>query len=368
MKKLLCFAAALLLLIAAVLPVRAEQTKDTVDRLLDQLAMYFDLQEQIHGSLQLCYQKVDAFWQQEDYASLVRARLACSEASRKLRDQEPPELTLDSAFLLSLMQLKADPSGLEDKALDIQNTLQSGINRLFLLEGFLHSIAIHLKDGRKTGKELIDSMAESLSLEASFDCYWLNDLLLPLADDPRIIGFWNNLPARWPLTAQYRHEWIDTSALLAEKGMEILEGMEITLDKISAAFGMNEYFIQRYAQDSEAVKADFQWITGMPPAIPLPDFWYQSKNRSLHANSDDTGGDGLPDSLIWRIPDVSSEQFLAYVSQLSDLGLEGELTGTEQDGWKITFTGNENSRFVMHRTNGTVLIAYFPNELTMEAR
>ena len=45
MKKILCLAFALLLMIAAGLPARAEQTEDAVDRLLDQLAMYFDLRD-----------------------------------------------------------------------------------------------------------------------------------------------------------------------------------------------------------------------------------------------------------------------------------------------------------------------------------
>ena len=143
--------------------------------------------------------------------------------------------------------------------------------------------------------------------------------------------------------------------------------MEKTLDEKSAGFGMNEYFIQRYTQDSETTEADFQWIPGMPPAIPLPAFWYQSETRSLHANSDDTGGEDLPASLIWRIPDVSSEEFLSYANQLSEIGLEGELIGNEQDGWKIAWTVNGSSRIIMRRTNGTVLIAYYPNELTMEA-
>ena len=368
MKKILCLAFALLLMIAASLPARAEQTEDAVDRLLDQLAMYFDLREQIHGILKACYQQVGAFYQREDYAPLVRARLACSEASQKIRDQEPPEMSLDAAFLLSLMQRKVNPNGLEDKARGIQDTLQSEIKNLFRLENHLYSSAIFFKDGRKTGKKLIDSMAEKLSLEARYDCYWLNDLLLPLADDPRIVGFWNSMPARWPLTAQYRQEWIDTSALLAEKGMAILEDKEKTLDEISVAFGTNAFYIQRYTQDGETVEADFQWISGMPPAIPLPEFWYQSENRSLHANSDDTGGEGLPDSLIWIIPDVSSEQFLSYISQLSEIGLEGELTDSGQDSWKIALTIDGISRIVMHRTNGNILIAYYPNQLTMEAR
>ena len=167
MKKLLCLASALLLLIAAVLPARAEQTEDAVDHLLNRLGAYFDFREQTHSLLQTCYQKADVFCQREDYASLVRARLACSEASQKIRDQEPPEMSLDAALLLSLMQRKVDPSGLEDKAREIQDTLQSDTNRLFLLESFLYSSAIYLKDGRKTGKKLIDSMAEMLSLEAS---------------------------------------------------------------------------------------------------------------------------------------------------------------------------------------------------------
>ena len=368
MKKLLCVVAVLLLLITVVLPAHAEQAEDAVDHVLNQLAAYFDVREQIHSLLYDCYQKVGAFYQRQDYASLVRARLACSEASEKLREEEPPEMTLDAAVLLSLMQSGVDTSGLEDKAREIKDTLQSVTKRLNLLESFLHSSAIYLKDGRKTEKKLIDSMMERLSLEAKYDCYWLNDLLFPLGDDLRIADFWNSIPARWPLTAQYREGWITASALLTEKGAAILENMEKALDEISTAFGMNAYAIQRYTQNSEAVEADFQWIAEMPAAIPLPDFWYSSENRSLHANSDDTGGEGLPDTLIWRIPNVSAEQFLTYVDQLSEIGFEGVLTGSEQDGWKNTLTVNGKLCIIMYRTDGTVMLAYHPNQLTLEAR
>lgn len=367
MKKLLCFVA-VLLLTAAALPACAEQAEDAVDRLLNQLAAYFDAREQIYSLLYGCYQKVGAFYEREDYASLVRARLACSETSEKLREEEPPEMSLDAAVLLSLMQSGVDTSGLEDKVREMQDTLQSAAKRLNLLEGFLHSGAIFLKDGRKTGNRLIDSMAEGLSLEAEYDCCWLNDLLLPLGDDPRIADFWNRMPLRWPLIAQYREAWITASAQVTEKGAKILEDMEKALDEISTAFGMNAYSIQRYNQNSEAVEADFQWIAGMPPAIPLPDFWYSSENRSLHPNSGDTGGEGLPDTLIWRIPDISVEQFLTYVHQLSEIGFEGVLTGAAQDGWKNTLTVNGNICIIMYRTDSTVMIAYHPNQLTLEAR
>ena len=368
MKRMFCLAATLLFLVMSAVSVHAEQTEDAVDQLLNRLGAYFDTREKLYVLLHDCYQKVDAFYRQEDYESLVRARLACSEASEKLREEEPPKMALDAEVLLSLMQMKMDTSGLEDKAREMRDTLQSAAKRLYLLEGFLHSGAIYLKDGRKTGKELIDSMADRLSLEAKYDYCRLNDLLLPLGDDSRIAEFWNSIPARWPQTAQYRQVWINTSAQLAEKGAEMLEDMEKVLDEISTAFGMNAYSIQRYTQDKEALAADFQWISGMPAAIPLPDFWYSSENRSLHANSDDTGGEGLPNMLIWRIPDVSAEQFLTYIDELSEIGCEGKLTGSEQDGWKISFTTNGNSRIIMHRTNGTVMIAFFPNQLTLEAQ
>ena len=260
-------------------------------------------------------------------------------------------MTLDTVVLLSLIQSGVDTSGLEDKAREMRDTLQSAANRLYLLEGFLHSSAIFLKDGRKTGKKLMDGMTEWLSLEAMYDCYWVNDLLLPLGDYLRIADF-----------------WITNSALLTEKGVAIQENMEKALDEISTAFGMSAYSIQRYTQDNEALTADFQWIAGMPAAIPLPDFWYSSENRSLHANSDDTGGERLPDTLIWRLPNISAEQFLTYVNQLSAIGFEGELTGSEGEGWKKTLNANGNMCIILYRPDGTVMIAYHPSQLTLEAR
>ena len=368
MKKAICLAVTLVMLAAAAIPARAEKGENAVDRMLDQVAVFFDAQEQIGTRLRASYQKAGAFFERGDYASLTQARLACSEALENLRGFELPRLALSEAEMLSLMQLNVEAIGLEDKESELQSTLQTAMDRLAALEGFLYSASIHAANGRKTGTWLAGSMEGALSQESSFSCLWLNDLLLPLAGDDRISAFWNSLPARWPMIAEQRQEWISDPALLMDRGVAVLEEMEKTLDEISAAYGRNDFDLQRYAQDSKAFAEDFMQVTGMPETVPLPDFWYASGGRSLHAGSDDPGGEELPGTLIWHIPDVFSDRFLAYADQLAEAGFEKTVTGSAQEGWKATMTAGGKVLLMVWQTNGDVMIAYDPKGLTLEDR
>lgn len=364
MKKICCLIAALLLLCAAA-SASAGETEDAVAILLDRLSACFDTQEQINVLMTDGCQKAGVFFERADYASLVRARLACSENAEALRGLGLPQLLPDEKTLLLLMQRQVETVGLEDKAQDMSFALQDGLRRLEFMESFLHSAAVYVPDGLAAGKKLTDGMLKTGALRAAYDCCWLNDLLLPLGNDPQITAFWEQLPLRWPLTAQYRLPWTSDPAALADQGAAILTEMEAALDEMAALDGMSAGILRQYAQNPAA--AGRQLPHGMPPALPLPDFWQASTARSLHAGSGANGA-ALPDTLIWRFENVSSEQFLSYAAQLSRAGLAGEATGSDQDGWKASLNAAGKALLLIWRPGGVAMVAYNPNELTLEVQ
>ena len=367
MKTVLSLFLALMLLQASP-AARAEEAQGAAGALLSRLSELLDVREKRDTCLQNCYRQVDAFLRRGDYASLVRARLACSESREALEETEAPPVSLKEGELLELMRLNVETAGLEDMASGLKNRMKDDAERLLRLENFLYSSAVSLKDGLAAGRRLLDTMAGMLSLETAFDCLQVNDLLLPLAGDAGVSGFLEGFAARWPAAAESREEWISDPAALADRAAALLEGMEKQLDSISEAFGRNEYMVRRYTRDPEALEADFRPVAGMPARIPLPSFWLASSGRSLHAGSGDAGGETLPDRLVLRIPGVSPEQFLAYTARLSELGLEGEPAGDAREGWKAAFVMEGKPLLAVLQANGDFLMAWNPGNFSAELR
>lgn len=366
MKKRIFGIVALLIWFLVALPARTESKSDAVDVLLDHTGALMDVQEQINTCLSICCGDVSAFFQKGSYASLVRARLTCCDSLEKLHGLEVPQLSLDTNALLSLMRMNVESITLEDKAMMLENALVEEAVKIRSLESYLYSSAIHLKDGRMIGVSLTDVMEKALSLNAAFDCLWMNDLLLPLAGDDRIMDFWTRAPERWPLTAGQRQPWIADAAMLTEKGMALLEEIEQTLDDISALSGMNSLYIQRYAQGSINPETELLPIDGIPAVYPLPDFWKSSESRRICAKDDDPAGNMLPEALIWQFSGITVDQFRAYVCLLTEHGLSEQPETTEDDGQKVVMRGEDRTLLLVWCNEGVMLAAYDPRELTLE--
>ena len=367
MKKMIALLAALLMVWAA-MPSLAAGQDAPVSAMLDQLAVFMDAREQIQGCLADCCRQAGAFYGRRDYASLIRARLACSGTLEYLRAFRAPEMTLDEDTLAALMRMKIEAIGLDDGAREIRTALEDGIGRVAAEEVFLHSYPIYLEEGLSAGEKVNESMRKRLALDAEYTCCRLNSLLLPVADDPDVIAFWDSLPDRWPVIAEYRQPWNSDPVSLTEACAAVVTELETLADEMAAAEGRNTYAIRHYAQDPEALAADFRWLQGSPAnVLPLPAFWQESADKSLHANEGDAGTEDLPDVLTWYIPEVSAEDYSAYIRQLAELGFGEEITGSEQEGWKTT-VGTAGKTMKIYWINGTVYIAWHPAQFAVEIR
>ncbi len=366
MKKLLGLLAALLLFCAAAGPSRAEG-QDAVSALLDQLAGFMDAREQLQEWLEDCSAKTGDFYARRDYPSLARARLACSETLENLRQFEAPRMALNEEVLDVLIRMKTEVIELDDQAWMIRNMLADGISRTAAEELFLHSALTCREEGLDAGEKMNSLMKKGLSLEAEYTCNWLNSLLLPLSDDPRIDDFWNSLPDRWPRIARHRQPWVSDAALSMEAGLGMLNEAETLADERTAAAGMNTYNIQRILQDPEAREEEFR-LPGSPSGIlPLPSFWMESEGKRLEPDSSYTGGEEPPAMLTWYIPEVSAAQYTEYIRQLTGRGFQAEVTGSEQDGMKAAVIYGGKPALI-YWSGGKVFIACHTDDFSMELR
>ena len=355
-KRLLCVMAVLLLVMRAC----AETSAAPEEALLQQVAALMDLQEQIDAQRDALYQSVDDFLAQGDYPSLVRARLACSDARIGLAGLTAPELTLDDDTLLSLIRMGVETVLVEDKEREIRQTLSSDAADVNMLETFLYR-GVFWEDELEDYGRWVALLRENLTLQCKFDCLCLNSLLTPLKDVPAVANFWEDLPEKWPLTGS-QAEWIDDEDTLNARGAEVLDAMAEQHSAASRYAGLGAHHVEENA-DSEPTHA----VPGMPASLPLPDFWDGAEYRALYA-SDASGESGLPETLIWHIAGVSEAAFLQYVSDLTAIGFAQYKPpeGSAADGWRAYLVWMDAPVILTWGVDGAVLIACDPAALSFE--
>ena len=356
-KRLLCVMAAMLL---AAMSARAETPVAAGEALLEQVGALMDVQEQINAQRDALYQSVGDCLAQGDYPSLVRARLACSDARLGLASLTVPELTLDDDTLLGLIRMGVETVLVEDKQRAMRQTLSSGPADVNMLETFLYR-GVFWEDELEDCGNWTALLRDELALQCEFDRLCLNALLAPLKDAPAVARFWEDLPERWPLTGNSA-EWIDDEATLNARGAEVLDALAELHSEASRYAGMGAHHVDENA-DSEPTHA----VPGMPPSLPLPDFWDGAEYKALYA-SEESGENGLPETLIWHIAGVPEAAFLQYVSDLTAIGFAQYKPpeGSAADGWKVYLVWADAPVILTWSADGAVLIACDPAELSFE--
>lgn len=355
-KRLLCLMAALMLALGAC----AEASVTPEAALLEQVGALMDVQEQIDAQRDALYHAVEDFLAQGDYPSLVRARLACSDARVALAGLTAPEVTPDDDALLSLIGMGVETVLVEDKEREIRQTLSSEPADVNMLETFLYR-GIYWKDELEDCGNWVALLQDDLALQCEFDCLCLNALLAPLKDVPAVAEFWEAMPERWPLTGQYA-AWIDDEDTLNARGAEVLDALAELHSEASRYAGLGAHHVDANA-DSKPTHA----VPGMPASLPLPDFWDGTEDRALYA-SDEPGESGLPEALIWHIAGVSETAFLQYISDLEALGFAQYKPpeGSAADGWKVYLVWTDAPVILTWSVDGAVLIACDPAALSFE--
>lgn len=354
-RRLFVWLTALLLAIGAC----AEASIAPEEALLEQVGALMDVQEQIDAQRDALYRAVEDYLSQGDYPSLVRARLACSDARVALVGLSAPEVTLEDDALKSLIDMGVETVLVEDKAREIRQTLSSEPADVNMLEAFLYRGVLWEDELEDCGKWAA-LLRDDLALQCEFDCLCLNALLAPLKDSPAVARFWEDMPERWPLTGRYA-AWIDDEAALNERGAQVLDAMAELHSEASRYVGLGTHHVDQNA-GSEPTHA----VPGMPACVPLPDFWDGAEERALHA-SDALGENGLPETLIWRIAGVSEAAFLQYVSDLEAVGFARYRPPEERsDGWKAYLVWSDAPVILTWSADGVMLIACDPADLSFE--
>lgn len=368
MKKILCVGIAAFLVMAMCAPVMAEE--DAVDALLAQLSAILDAREQIYEAQDGVYDAVAVFCEQNDYPSLLNARIVCDEASRTLADIPLPELTLSEETIFELMQMGVETDAIEAELWNMTASAE-GENAGVMYEAFLYADVYQLSQVKTLAGSLANS-EQLLALNAQYDCNLINYLLIPVAEDPAVMEFWNGAAARWPLIGSAQGAWESDQSLLVERTAALLEAYAEAVNEASRLLGQNEYAFDRFAAnlsqaDMEALIADTNVISGMPVMLPSPSDWLEPETTALYPSYGEERTSGMPSMLIMRSPDVDLSAFNAYVDELTSIGASPyETEGSDADGWQVALAAADQVLLLQWHPDRTVLVGYDPQALSLE--
>ena len=244
--------------------------------LLDHWTQYLTAKEDIHSRMHWVLDYVDACLADNQWESLLKARVACNAAAAYLQDYELPEFTLTQEQCNSLIGDGIEADLVQAEYLNLPTALGQELDTLASLDALLnHDVFL------QASWESLSAWSEACrgGLEDLAQYYGLstNYLLLQL-ENPEL---WNNFPEQYPTLSQMTAEWEESPDALLEQGNAILNQYEERLTQMSACVGTSEYTLQLVqealdTQDLTYLIQALHTIENVACYIPMPNWMLDS--------------------------------------------------------------------------------------------
>lgn len=369
MKKNICLWALIVLLMQAV-PLAVAEPVSAVDELLIQLTALMDAHEQIYEIRHEALQAVAQFCEQNSYQSLLHARIACDEATRKLQQMVVPTLTLSDETIFELMRLSVETDALEAEFGNMQALVDNEVDGMRMYKTLLYGAAYQISQ-KETLQGWLSFCKEKSGLDQIYDGLFINNLLLPLAPQ-EAEDFWREIPNRWPEIGSKLPQWEVDQSVIWDETDKILNSYETLLGEASATLGKDAYAVQRFADhitdaDMAALRADLNVISDMPAMVPLPEGWLLPVDSAMYASYDEIRAGELPDVLTIYDGNVSLEAFLDYAEVLTSNGASlYQQQGSDAEGWRYIFVIGDHALVLYWYPDQTAAAVYDPRYLSLE--
>ena len=367
MKQMLGILLALVLLCSAC-PVSTESA-GAIDALLEQLSAYLAVSDQAYSIyIDTCQQILD-FCKQRDYSTLVSARLACNQAQEVLNALSAPALTLSDEALLELMKMDVETDALETELQRFAIFVPSMPGTMSLYEDMLYSSLLNSSE--------VDILAQHVTMKQqcaelmmAYLCALVNDILLPVADQPQVAAFWAAIPERYSKLGSCQAPWETDPDALNDRYMRIDQEYATQTSLESELVGRYAYAIEQYNRsvvqdDTETLNRMAIVIDGMPTMLPLPDNWLDPKNFTAYAYKESP--EGLPKTITLWTPNVSLSLFDEYAQTLLNVGASlYKLEGSDEEGWKYVLIYDRQVLMMQWDPLECASITYEPAFLSLE--
>lgn len=369
MKKIisLLLAALLLLPLAGCL---AGAENAPLEELLADFSSLLDSREQLYTLQEDLYSALKAFLEENDYPSLLRARLACSRTVQALQGFTVPQMQLTDQAILELMRRGVEIDGLEAEFDSVRDSLSDFLTDARMFEADLYRSVYQTSLTRVMAQRLAASRG-LMDCSAAHDRFAVNYLLSPLAQESAVQEFWQALAGRWPIIGAGSEGWIKSQAEIAEKTISNQDMISLengNFARLAKEFSLYSKRMEAAYQekDAEAIQADLNVIDALPAAAPQPEGWPGWESAALEIQALDENG--LPAYWTRRIKGVSLEAFMAYCRKLEAAGgEEAALEGSDEAGWTASFSFGGSPLLLTWTPDGSASVGCDPRELALTA-
>ena len=363
-KKLLTLVC-LLLCVCRSVPSAAAVQEDTETRLLNDLIILLQREEQIQGDMLRTLDAIGDFDREKNWSSLLTARAILSVAKRHVETRTPPEtaitvndemILLDAGIDVSFME-RAGSVFLADR--EMLMSLFSSLRYSLVLDVFfLNDWEIAMQHARLC-REIVEMQLQ----------YYANlaDWTLAKIGHPEASETFNRLLAEHcpliharqaasPVSVTENEEASD--ALLGKMEELILEDNMITgarKDRHNRLIEMME------SGDWKSIGGDLQPLSGMPALLLIPPrfemaeerYYWTENGEILDTQRPDTVPDRLPEYCRVRIDGVSRKEAEAYQQTMEKAGIS-PVSQKEEDGALFLLYRYDNTSFSVEWQDDTM--------------
>lgn len=342
---------------------------DAVEPLLAQLDAYLSCTESLLAIRAGVISYVQAFCDQRSYASLLSARIASDQAQGQLAELSVPELSLSEAELLALLRMGVETDALEIELSKLSTSLSAALDKMNQYELLLNQVLLQ-RGTLESFAEWVALDRQRLELDARYECFLINVLLLPVANHEAALTFWQTLAQRYPVIGGYQGAWESNGDKLISDTVQLLDEYTELTSRASKILGQDSYttdqFVQRMQDgDLDALRADAVILEDMPAMAPLPTDWLEPETSYYSISSESDGA--ISGTLTRWDANVSLDAFQRYLRQLLDYGAALYLQeGSDEAGWSYALIVANHVLVLNWYPSCVAVVGYQPAFLTLE--
>ncbi|HIU34304.1 MAG TPA: hypothetical protein IAB02_07055 [Candidatus Pullichristensenella excrementigallinarum] len=349
MKRIGSLIIALMLLFSGVQAFAREESG--VEELLENLGALLDTREELYALQTDVYDAIEEFCQQNDYSSLLYAREICSLAILETQAMIEPTFELSDEAFSYLIESGIETDAVEAEMVSAALKVDEVGVSMMEFEDLLYSDVYQKSTVEILGRK-VAVYREIYALDARYDGYFLNYLLIPLEDDPAVLDFWEGIPERWPHIGENLPEWGEDQGDLELRTIELFEEYEGYLDQNNQIVGEQELEKERLSallqEGGEALQEQINVIKDMPEMLPYPEVWGQAALAQILLEDSASEGQNGSSMMIVNF-DVSEEMYDAYIDVLIAGGAQVLAEEEEADERSTAFqAGPDGNAFITY--------------------
>jgi len=316
------------------------------------------------------FDAVRQFLSDRQYASLLNARIRCTETIAFAAAATAPDNPFAQADQEALQQLGIDadnifviPAMAEGAAGDVQKVLSFCTEYLFTEYCYsdLGELMLPVMEHYGTYLQMIGRLQPVLG-KMIFD---------GLREEPAMTAFWQSVPEKWPVVGD---------AFPANADPDSLPGLYLELNNnASLALGESNTLLDTYfaslqeknkkiaAGEASSLRANTHLPDGLPVMAPFPDLWLEGQRIRLNA-ADGSFEKEMPGEIVLTVLETESDDYTGYMDILLPAVAAGTaLEGSAQNGWQCEVHENGLSfRSAWNPQEKTARFWYDPSRMTFE--